>query len=360
MRFLLPLVLSFGCFAQTIVPSVSPSPSSPGGPAVLTLAFADAVPSSAIAGIQWTLTLPTGVTAGSPTIGSAAPAGSKAVACGPAICLVYGINTITLVSGVLATIPLAIAFDAVPGQVQITVVAATTVGSNVPVTPGNVQLAFGPPVMVIACGSPTDQYFSGGIGWTMPLPAPSSFLRYATSFAYNIPVPNGIYLINITMVEPNKTGAGQRVFTVAANGQTSAPIDLYAITGAINIPYVFPMEALVGAGFLRLQFQATAGNAVVSAISITPIWWSATAGAQSYQLSALAPNQLAMVLADGTAIPVMLVNQGGTAPSAPVTLSAPMVSNALGPVLSGYAWSYYISSDGQHVVWQMLGSPTIH
>jgi hypothetical protein len=131
----------------------------------------------------------------------------------------------------------------------------------------------------IACGSPTDQYFTGGVGaWPMPLAAPLAFLRFSqppsNTIDYDIPLPNGVYLINVTMVEPNKTAAGQRIFTIAANGQTSAPIDLFAITGAINVPYTFPMEALVGAGFLHLQFVSSTGNAVVSSITVYNIWWT--------------------------------------------------------------------------------------
>jgi hypothetical protein len=132
--------------------------------------------------------------------------------------------------------------------------------------------AFAQPVTIL-CGSPSDQYFSAGsVAWTMPAtnPAPIQFLRYSPTFSYNIPLANGLYNISIVMAEPNVTAAGQRVFTVAAQGQVSAPVDLFVLTRGDNIAYTLPMLALVGAGSLHLQFAATAGNAVVSEIVVSP------------------------------------------------------------------------------------------
>jgi len=135
------------------------------------------------------------------------------------------------------------------------------------------------PNITIAAGSPTDQYFSGGIGaWAVPLPAPLSFLRYSqptdpkcpSCIRYDIPLPRGVYAIDITLVEPNKTAAGQRIMNITANGQTTANIDVFAATGGINVPYNVPLMALVGAGFLHLQFNAVVGNAIVSKIAVAP------------------------------------------------------------------------------------------
>jgi hypothetical protein len=136
--------------------------------------------------------------------------------------------------------------------------------------------AFSQPI-VIQCGSPTDQYFVGGVGaWKMPLAPPLAFLRYGTpNMSYVFTLPNGIYNVTLVMAEPNKTAANQRVFTVAANGQTSAPLDLFALTGGDNIPYTLQLNGVVvagqaGAGLLKLPFAATAGNAVASLIMISP------------------------------------------------------------------------------------------
>ncbi len=124
----------------------------------------------------------------------------------------------------------------------------------------------------IESGSASDQYFVGGIGaWPMPLATPLAFLRFSPSFKYEIPLPNGLYNILIVMAEPNKTGPGQRIFTITANAQTTSPIDLYALTRAQNVPYQVWMQALVGAGWLHLQFSASVGSAVVSQIVVSPI-----------------------------------------------------------------------------------------
>jgi Malectin domain len=127
------------------------------------------------------------------------------------------------------------------------------------------------PVRDILCGSPTDQYFSGGVAWTMPQGAQPAFLRYGTSFGYNIPVPNGWYNVSLTLVEPNATVARQRQFTVTVNGQTTDSIDVFSLAGADNVAYTYSLQALAGAGYVKLQFQGVVGNAIVSEIIVTPM-----------------------------------------------------------------------------------------
>jgi hypothetical protein len=128
--------------------------------------------------------------------------------------------------------------------------------------------------VTIAAGSSADQYYSAGSTPWLQAGAPAGFttLRYAPGFSYTIPVQNGLYAVNLGFIEPNKSGAGQRVFTVTANGQQTAPIDLFKLAGQVNLPYAAPtIYAFVGAGFLTLQFAATAGNALVSTISVQPL-----------------------------------------------------------------------------------------
>ena len=117
-----------------------------------------------------------------------------------------------------------------------------------------------------------DQYFTGGAFWSDPAMGAGiwSTLRYAPAFSYDIPIPNGFYTVKLDMLEPNKTAAGQRVFTITANGIQSDPIDLFKITGAINAQTSITQLVMVGNGHLRIAFQATAGNAVVTALEITP------------------------------------------------------------------------------------------
>jgi hypothetical protein len=163
--------------------------------------------------------------------------------------------------------------------------------------------------VTIAAGSPTDQYFTGGVGaWPMPLPAPLAFLRYGTSFAYNIPLTNGLYNVSVMLAEPNKTAAGQRIFTVTANGQQTAPIDLYSMgfTPPGTNAYSLPIFTLVGAGLLHLQFAASAGNAVVSAIIITPMTtltgWFTCAIEPNITSSCAGVEYLSILQIDGTTI----------------------------------------------------------
>jgi hypothetical protein len=115
-----------------------------------------------------------------------------------------------------------------------------------------------------------DQFFTGGTAWADPAMGAGVFatLRYGTNFSYDVKIPNGFYTVKLSMLEPNKTGPNQRRFTVMANGIQSDPIDLFALTGAVNAQYTTTLMAMVGNGHLKLTFVATLSNAVVSAIDI--------------------------------------------------------------------------------------------
>ncbi len=96
--------------------------------------------------------------------------------------------------------------------------------------------------------------------------------RYSnvTPFSYHIPVPVGIYSVALRLSDPTSTAAGQREFTVAVNGQKTAPIDIFATVGA-KTPYTPPqLIAVAATGFIDLVFQPLVGNATVSGIDIYP------------------------------------------------------------------------------------------
>jgi Malectin domain len=120
-----------------------------------------------------------------------------------------------------------------------------------------------------------DQYFTGGVVWTDPAMGPGiwSTLRYAPSFSYDIPMTNGFYTVTFRLLEPNKTAVGQRIFTITANGVHSDPIDIFAMAGA-NAPTYINLLVLVGNGHLRIDFAASVGNAVVSAMEILNAYFS--------------------------------------------------------------------------------------
>jgi len=183
-------------------------------------------------------------------------------------------------------------------------------------------LALGAQPITIAAASPTDQYFTGGIpgpsftfpAWAVPLPAPLNFLRYTQPndpkclgcFKYDIPRTAGIYTVRITLVEPSKTAAGQRLFTIAINGQVSDPIDVYALAGGINKPVVLTFTAVV-VGKLHLVFQAIAGNAIASLIQLTPASLGGPCAAPATGVT------LYSQLPDGTCLPIVPVSGSGIA-----------------------------------------------
>ena len=130
----------------------------------------------------------------------------------------------------------------------------------------------------------TDQGFIGGAaygpnsqadpGWKAQTGIFST-LRYGTAFSYDVAVSNGSCSVKLDLLENRPAvstlgvpaaAAGARVFTVTINGVTSAPIDIFATAGA-QTPYSPPpTTTLVTNGHLRIDFRASAGNAVVSGI----------------------------------------------------------------------------------------------
>ncbi len=140
-----------------------------------------------------------------------------------------------------------------------------------------------PPVIItIDAGGPGDQYFSPAAGcaagkacaYSDPKmgAAPYDTLRYGFSFAvlkYDIPAPNGKCDVTLGFSEPNKTAAGQRVFTIQANDQTVADVDIFARAGAALTPTTIALAVQVTDGFLHLTFtpKPNTWNAFVSAIS---------------------------------------------------------------------------------------------
>jgi hypothetical protein len=121
----------------------------------------------------------------------------------------------------------------------------------------------------IDCGSPSDQYFSGGIAWNQASLGQDTTLRYGKSFSYSIPTAPGLYWVKLTLIEPNATGPGQRTMIVSVNGQATDPIDIWAIA-KITTPYVLKLPAAMITGKLNVQLTGIVGNAVVSSITVEP------------------------------------------------------------------------------------------
>ncbi len=136
------------------------------------------------------------------------------------------------------------------------------------------------------CGA--DQFFAGGAAWGPDQQAGLALetLRYGVNgaaFSYNIPVAPGAYQVKLSFVEPNKTAAGQRLFTVSVNGQQSPVLDVFSLAGGQQQVYVVNYFAMASVGFIQLDFKPVmggatpgakavpVGNPIVSRIELTPI-----------------------------------------------------------------------------------------
>lgn len=94
--------------------------------------------------------------------------------------------------------------------------------------------------------------------------------REGASFAYQVPVPNGNYLVTLGFLEPTATQAGARVFNVDANGvRQLSNVDVFQAAGARNTAIARAFPVAVTNGELRLDFAGVTGKAIVSNLSIT-------------------------------------------------------------------------------------------
>ena len=95
--------------------------------------------------------------------------------------------------------------------------------------------------------------------------------RTGQSFAYNLPLQNGAYTLQVFFSDPIYSSAGQRVFNVSAQG--NAVLNNFDVIGAgggiAPISRTFPV--VVANGELNVGFVSDNGvNATVSAIKVTP------------------------------------------------------------------------------------------
>lgn len=88
-------------------------------------------------------------------------------------------------------------------------------------------------------------------------------------FAYHVPLANGRYTVKLAFMEPSQP-AGARQFDVTANGKrVLSRIDVAALTGGSLKSVQRKFKVNVKNGVLDLRFDATKGNAIVSAIEIS-------------------------------------------------------------------------------------------
>ncbi len=89
-------------------------------------------------------------------------------------------------------------------------------------------------------------------------------------FGYDIPMPDGRWLVTLSFFEPVETAAGKRTFSVKANGKVVlASVDPFALAGGSLKAVERSFPVTVQGGRLSLSFEPGKGPALVSAIEIT-------------------------------------------------------------------------------------------
>lgn len=132
----------------------------------------------------------------------------------------------------------------------------------------------------------SDMYFVGGAGSGVNPPDTAAADRRSVSaddaplydsyregeFSYRVPLPNGRYRVVLMFEEPMSIAAGERVFDVTANGVVKIEgFDILAAAGGKLKAVDRAFDATVNDGVLSLAFRPRRGNALVSALSITPL-----------------------------------------------------------------------------------------
>lgn len=123
----------------------------------------------------------------------------------------------------------------------------------------------------------SDMYFYGGQGKGIDSPdtpaddAPLYGSFREGTFSYRIPVPDGRYRITLRFVEPSATTPGERVFDVEVNGKAVLrSLDVFKAAGGKLTGITRSVEGTAKDGYLDIEFKPSRGQALVSALAITP------------------------------------------------------------------------------------------
>src|ERR1017187_9751548 len=95
--------------------------------------------------------------------------------------------------------------------------------------------------------------------------------RTCGDLSYTFTVPNMNYVVTLKFADPTYTNAGQRVFSVSANGVTSSAltnIDIAGATGGKYKPLDITVPVTVTNGQIRLAFSPVVDSPMVNAIEI--------------------------------------------------------------------------------------------
>lgn len=124
-----------------------------------------------------------------------------------------------------------------------------------------------------------DAYFVGGSSLTRNVTITGTgdqalyqTMRYAPTFSYSIPVPNGTYTVKLHFAETSATfsGVGRRKFNVTINGATAySNLDVFADAGSGNAAVVKTGTVTVTNGKVDIGFSTIVGtNAFINAIEV--------------------------------------------------------------------------------------------
>lgn len=128
-----------------------------------------------------------------------------------------------------------------------------------------------------------DAHYTGGIVDTVSsginLTNDDTIYKTARSqmTSYNIPVPNGEYLVLLQFAETYFTSANKRVFNTLFEGEkVSENLDVWAQHSARYTAYDQLIETEVSDGSLDITFEKIANNELLNAIVIVPVSTSST------------------------------------------------------------------------------------
>lgn len=135
-----------------------------------------------------------------------------------------------------------------------------------------------PASTLIDAGSATDQYFTGGLSYTVQAPTGADGTGRMSScspncttsspgFSYKIPVPDGPYVVTLSFSEPASTPPA-RAFSVTINDQLVLP---RLTMPGLMVPFTRSLIVYSADGFITIRFDSIIRSAVISSITVTPL-----------------------------------------------------------------------------------------
>jgi hypothetical protein len=125
-----------------------------------------------------------------------------------------------------------------------------------------------PPTIAGLDGVPIQGSWTGGFDYQIPNTART--MRFGTAFSANLNAPvGGVYKLDLTFEEPNKTGSGQRKENVSVGPtQIVSNYDVYSQAGGVLKQIIVSTFVPLSSGPNAINFSGVAGqNAVVSKVA---------------------------------------------------------------------------------------------